>query len=587
MIARLLRAAMFMACFLYAGSAFAAGGTCPSGANYVNPTTGAQVTLASLGVTSCYYISSSGSDTNSGTTESSPWLHSPGMKNCASSCAAVSITGGAGFLFRGGDTWHFGNSGAAPYAGVVPNCDFNAQQSAGLCLVGKNGSSGSPFYYGVDPTWYSGSSWSRPILTGDNPLTPHPGVFQDYVASCTYQIGAQNKIISFENSTYGILDGFELTGLCSQTNNSSADKYIVENGPLTSNNTYERLYIHGWTHIQFSASYNDNIILFSGTNNSGLGDSHIMNVVDGSDSDPGGIQFLTYAGAYNYAYNVFRYAANFVVTSTHTIHDNLLEHWYGEGDEVHHPNLYEENGEANGTNAIYNNVFRNACDNNNCPVGSVGTWLFPPVGTTTYYFNNIIYDQNSGGNYFDVGENANQGNQGKLIIFNNIFEQPVSGSPILSCSASGFAFPFTVANNQYIIDGSSQYASFCAGQQTTITPGELAMTHGTATADGYTAAETYAYSPPSSNSPTVGHGTNEQAFCTALSAAGLSGAATACQSGTTYACAYNSTTHTISCPAQTAVARPASAAWDVGAYQFSGAQASAPKPPTGLTASVQ
>jgi hypothetical protein len=67
-MARLLRAAIVMACFLSAGSAFAAGGTCSSGANYLNATTGAKVTLASLGVTSCYYISAAGSDSNTGTT---------------------------------------------------------------------------------------------------------------------------------------------------------------------------------------------------------------------------------------------------------------------------------------------------------------------------------------------------------------------------------------------------------------------------------------------------------------------------------------------------------------------------------------
>ena len=40
------------------------GGTCPSGANYVNPSnaTGSLVTLSSLGITNCYYIAANGSD---------------------------------------------------------------------------------------------------------------------------------------------------------------------------------------------------------------------------------------------------------------------------------------------------------------------------------------------------------------------------------------------------------------------------------------------------------------------------------------------------------------------------------------------
>src|SRR6202521_3609120 len=163
-MARVFRTAIWMACFLCAGSAFAAGGSCNS------------IPVPS-GVGSCFYISASGADTNSGTSEATPWLHSPGMKNCSNTCAGVTPAAGLGFIFRGGDTWHFGNPSASPYAGVVTNCDFNHGESAGLCLASQHGSSGNPIYYGVDPAWFSGASWSRPILTADNPLTPNPGTF--------------------------------------------------------------------------------------------------------------------------------------------------------------------------------------------------------------------------------------------------------------------------------------------------------------------------------------------------------------------------------------------------------------------------
>lgn len=593
-MAGFIRTAVWMVFFFSAGSAFAAGGACPTSADYVNSVSGAAVTLASFGVTSCYYVAANGSDSNTGTTEASPWLHSPGMQNCAGNCAAASITAGVGIIFRGGDTWHFGNSTLSPYAGVVTGCDFNRAASAGLCFgnAALTGTSSHPVYIGVDPTWYSGSSWVRPVLTGDNPLTPHPGVFQDSVTSCTYQLGSNNKLVSFESSTYIIFDGFELTGLCSNANNSGSDIYVEEAGPTTSNNTYERLYVHGWTHIPFSGSYLDNITLFSGNNNNGLGDSHVMNVVDGSDSDPGGIEFVTYAGAYNYAYNVFRYAANFVVTSTHVLHDNLFEHWYGEGDEQHHPNLYEENGEASLTNAIYNNVFRNVCDGNNCPVGSVGIWLFPTAGFTTYFFNNLVYDVNLSGNYFNLGQNANGGNQGTLQIFNNTWEDPANGV-IVNCNST-FSHPFTAANNHYITDNSSQYSSPCTGG-TYFT--ELLQTHAVADADvspafnQYSDSQTpYALAPVASTNSTVGTGTNEESFCTSLTGSSdplLQAAGTACESDTTYAMVYNSTSHTITFPARPSNARPSSGAWDIGAYQYSSSQASAPNAPTNLIATIQ
>ncbi|MFZ3277440.1 MAG: hypothetical protein WA182_11115, partial [Candidatus Sulfotelmatobacter sp.] len=61
---KLLRFVVFTACFFCAANAFAAGGTCPSGANYTNPASlrGSLVTLSSLGITSCYYVSAAGSD---------------------------------------------------------------------------------------------------------------------------------------------------------------------------------------------------------------------------------------------------------------------------------------------------------------------------------------------------------------------------------------------------------------------------------------------------------------------------------------------------------------------------------------------
>ena len=151
-----------LATFLCAGSAFAAGGSCPSGANYLSltsPQTGGgagSVALASLGITSCFYISAAGADTNSGTSEATAWLHAPGMPACASICASTTPTAGKGFIFRGGDTWH--KASGSPGIG-------------GSWTWGQSGTGGNPIYIGVDPTWFSGSSFARPILSEDNIIT--------------------------------------------------------------------------------------------------------------------------------------------------------------------------------------------------------------------------------------------------------------------------------------------------------------------------------------------------------------------------------------------------------------------------------
>jgi hypothetical protein len=583
-MARLFRTAILMACFLTAGSAFAAGGACPTGANYLNAS-GSLVTLSSLGVTSCFYISAAGADTNSGTSEAMPWLHSPGMKNCSNTCAGVTPAAGLGFIFRGGDTWHFGNSSASPYAGVVANCQINGTTSAGLCLssINKGASSGPPIYYGVDPTWFSGGSWSRPILTADNPLTPNPRVFADFVASCTYQVGAQNYLTTFADSSHIIFDNFELTGLCSKIlNGNGGDVYLEEAG--ATNNIYEHIYIHGWTHIQFSCSggtgYCFNLRAIHG-NTTGLG-QFIQIVVDGSDSDPAGLE-LIYNGGYIVSQSVFRYTAQGIPNGFHIWNDNLLEHWYCPGDSNAHPNLLESNGDAPGMNALYNNVFRNIItDSGSCPVNSiVGIWLLPPVGSTDYLFNNVFYNTpTSGIEYINISNHSNP--TGTQILFNNTFEDAQTN---MFGGCFGAANPYTAANNHYIFNSASPYDPSCAYAQTTLT--NLLMTHATATTDGYTAAQTFAYSPTAANSPTVGAATNEQSFCTALSTAGLSAAATACRSDTTYGVSYNAANHTAVYPARTTVARPASSAWDRGAYQSGGTQVSGPNPPTGLVASVQ
>ena len=112
-----------------------------------------------------------------------------------------------------------------------------------------------------------------------------------------------------------------------------------------------------------------------------------------------------------------------------------------------------------------------------------------------------------------------------------------------------------------------------------LTVTNLTMTNATATTDGYTSAQTYVFSPPTGASPTVGAGTNEgtinAAYCSALSTAAgsdstLSNAVSACSNDTRYGIVYNVSSHTATYPGRTAIVRPSSAAWDIGAYEFSG-----------------
>ncbi len=95
-----------------------------------------------------FYISSAiGSDSNTATqaqNKATPWAHLPGMVNCSANCASFAPVAGDQFILRGGDTWNSSSLG------------INWQWS---------GTSTLPIYIGVDPTWFAGSAWTRPVWT--------------------------------------------------------------------------------------------------------------------------------------------------------------------------------------------------------------------------------------------------------------------------------------------------------------------------------------------------------------------------------------------------------------------------------------
>jgi len=270
----------------------------------------------------------------------------------------------------------------------------------------------------------------------------------------------------------------------------------------------------------------------------------------------------------------------------HLYHDNLYEYWYEDG----HGNVLESVGDPSGTNATYNSVFRHINVFND--PGDPLFWPAPPVGTLDYFFNLLLYDVGSM-EYFNAGQNNS--NEGAIVLFNNTFQTNVNTG--ISCSATGNSSSLTVANMHYIADF-PPFLNPTGNCQPWIVSNvtNLSETNSAATSAGYTPSEAYAYSPAGSNSPTVGAGTNEGsvngAFCSVLATAAgldptLSGAAAACQSDTTYACIYNTTNHTVTCPVRIPVARPTDGAWDIGAYQYCppGQCTQAPPPTTTNTSS--
>jgi hypothetical protein len=108
---------------------------------------------------------------------------------------------------------------------------------------------------------------------------------------------------------------------------------------------------------------------------------------------------------------------------------------------------------------------------------------------------------------------------------------------------------------------------------------EIFQSASTASSQGYTASNNYA--PTASSNATVGAGSNLTSSCPTFSAD------SALCSGTSDGASEKSGNggETASYPAIPIVPRPASGAWDAGAYLFGGAQLHAA--PTGLSAVVQ
>ena len=154
-----------------------------------------------------YYIAASGSDATTSTqaqAKTTPWLHAPGMAGCTSNCASYNPVPGDRFNFRGGDTWHYAAAAGSP-VGIPWNWNWSGSQA-------------SPIYIGVDTTWYAGTSWVRPILNADNPVTSTP------VSACKYDESTVT-LLNLNNANV-TLDNFEILGLCWSGNQNNSGSII-------------------------------------------------------------------------------------------------------------------------------------------------------------------------------------------------------------------------------------------------------------------------------------------------------------------------------------------------------------------------
>jgi hypothetical protein len=532
-MARLFRTAILIAFFLSAGRAFAAGGACPTAANYLNTSTGSLVTLSSLGVTSCFYISAAGADTNSGTSEASPWLHAPGMPSCSSNCSSNTPSGGTGYIFRGCDTW---------------------TDSSLPVLWNWSGSSGSPIYIGVDQAWYNTtncpSGWNRPIFDSlKNSI------------SGAYFFNGQGSSLS-----WGVLDNVEMR---SMTDHGAAYVGSFDN---SSNWTFSNLYLHAQ-----NVALDGSCAFFAG--DGGASNNLVTNtVMDGSDrtgatpdgNGDTGTCYAFYPDMPNVKNSVIHDLANGIVghaNYTIEVGNNLIYNIVFSNNGSH-PNAIEI-GDGN-THYFHDNVIHDA---------NGETFNLTPasgVAEVDWVWNNLFYRI--------IGNPPETGGLNSTFTahwFNNTIAN-LCDAKTGSCTESGLVcfsavnFASQIVTNNHCISG-----SLGASGSTLTTNLQQSSTQADANSsphfDQYTSSETYAYSPTASSNSTVGAGTN-------LASSWPAGFST---NETSYACTQQAVNGVVQAVCPTPTSNTRGATWDVGAYQFSSSQTQAPQAPTDLTATVQ
>lgn len=512
--------------------------------------------LALPASTTHYISSATGSDSNSGTSEGSPWAHLPGMPAATSNAAAYSAVAGDQFILRGCDVWY----------NTPGTSNFPIQLNHG-------GTFGNSIYIGVDKTWYNvtncPTTWNRPIFDGHTSGASSVGTQMGGTTSGCPAGG--NMFVQFSASNI-TLDWIEMRNLfyhndaegsCYGTNLmwsvNNADFITVSNG-----------YQHDWvmnTPYNASTSNDTDILVYiQGTPLCPhcLMDHNVSNncaATSGAGPFPGGAMNMT-----NVTHSIFKCHSNSYKPTIAgefgwneitlngespdpTIHANMIETLIAGGTGIYyiHDNRIHDNFDGEGgqignqgeTDYIWNNIWWN-----DTAVGSNGPQV-PQSETPVamYYFNNIIVDwtgciTSAGHGYTWSGAFRSQNN---LCI-------PATGSS--NSSGSPISNPAAVISNN------------------------IGLSIAGATSAGYTAGQSpYVYFPTSMGSPTVGTGVN----LTALMPAGF--AAT----DSSMTC----TQQTVSTVVQsvctgTPIARPSSGAWDVGAYQFT--SGGTPQPPTNVKA---
>jgi len=413
-----------------------------------------------------FYISTSGSDSNSGTSTTSPWAHAPGMPGCTANCASYTGTTGDHFVFQGGDTF---TSSELPI------------------MVSNSGAAAASYYYGVDTTWYTGSSWTQPTFNDDN---------------------TGDGFFNMSGKSYIEIDGLHMTGYrwtgtqnnpLSMINVGSANHFSVTNS-----------LIDGWSHDTPSdCSDGDcDAAWFAWVN----GGSDVLFQGDQFDQstgsyDSGGAVYQNSGSAVVFdrdscfhVENCLELAGNAVVSN-----DSIYDMGSGDYDSSNHQNAVQTAGNSA---TIYNDVMHDI---------ALGSFDFNwQSGGTNNIYNNVVWNTN-GRAPFTPDCTYGGCNTGTSNVYNNTIVGYTNGSDGVGCirwvnRGSGDNTYATVAEDNNHCIGTTMNSIDSGASITNLTQNtNLTQSTSQATSDGYTTSNEFA--PTATSSPTVSAGTNITSDC--------------------------------------------------------------------------
>lgn len=441
-----------------------------------------------------------GNDSNNGTSTATPWKRAPGMVGFGGS---YTHQAGDHFVFKGGVTW---NSSALP-----------------LTLV-ASGAAGNVDYYGVDQTWYTGSSWKRPLFDAGY---------------------ADSDVIVVGSNSYITIDNLELAHVTSGGNYG----YGLISGGAPSFLTIENMYLHGW---RTSASTDEahGGVIFTAYN------SHVDTIViDNSE-----IENAENQGNWNGV--MFRFVGTIKNSS---LHDNSSAVLFAL--DFNHNEMHNICSPQCGFDGAYhwNGVYLDA-ETLGKTVGYIRNSIFHDIGgganmsylngrdATLYNYNNVYYGEISDQRAIEIEPYDYGANQtsGTYYVYNNTCSCETGTPMVHIVNRNGSSQPQSIVlrNNHVIgtsvsLDDNGPAASYTRSNN-------LIQTSAAASAQGY--------SPGSDWKPTSASGSTVDA--------GYNG-------GSLFTTDING------------VARPQGLAWDIGAYEFTATTqqgpSAPPNPPTSLT----